>query len=249
MLLTIDVGNSNTVFVIYDGDTIVSEKRLITLKKDFSDYYTSNLRDLDYTFDGVIVSCVVPVVLEAIVAACESSLGIIPSVVSASNMKNFEILLENPEEIGADFIATSIGALAKYNAPVIVADIGSATKLTLTDVDHRFAGGVILPGLGTSVKGLTEFIPHLPEVGLVVPEHVVGTSTISAIQSGIMYGLIAQIEGIANRMEKEKGISCVKVLTGGYARLIKAYLPEFIYDDTLLNDGLQTMYKERLLKK
>lgn len=249
MLLTIDVGNSNTVLIIYNGDSIVYEKRLITLKKDFGTYYSDNLNQLTEEIDSVIISCVVPAVLEEIISACESSLGIKPGVVSAENMKKFEIMLDNPLEIGADFIATSIAAISKYDVPVIVADIGSATKLTFTDIDHRFMGGVILPGLGTSVKGLTEFIPHLPEVALEVPKRVVGNSTIGAIQSGIMYGLIAQIEGIAERMEREMGVGCVKIVTGGYARLIKDYLPGFIYDETLLNDGLHTIYKEGLLKE
>lgn len=248
MLLTIDVGNSNIVLIIYKDETPIYEQRLITLKKDIGSYYKVMLEQLDFDIQDIVISCVVPVVLDSIFAACETTLGITPGVVSGSTIKNFEIMLDVPLEIGADFIATSIGALSKYSAPVIVADIGSATKLTLTDVNRRFLGGLILPGLGTSVKGLTEYIPHLPEVGLVVPDKVVGDSTIGAIQAGIMYGLIAQVEGIAERMERETGLKCVKILTGGYASLVKDYLPGFIYDETLLNDGLNTIYKERLLK-
>lgn len=249
MLLTIDVGNSNTVLIIYDEDTVVFEKRLITIKKDFGSYYKDNLVGLKHAIDAIIISCVVPVVLDVITESCLDAFSIEPSILSGESIQGLEIFLDNPLEIGADFIATSIGASTKYDAPLIVADIGSATKLTLTETGRRFMGGVILPGLGTSVRSLTEFIPHLPEVGLQVPEKVVGDSTIGAIQAGIMYGLIAQIEGIAERMERERGIKCVKILTGGYARLIKDYLPDFIYDDTLLNDGLHTIYKERLLKK
>lgn len=250
MLLTIDVGNSNTVFIVYDeNEDHLFESRIITVKSDFNDYYKKNLKQIQCPVDAIVISCVVPAVLDTIVGACKEIYSIEPLVVSGETIQSLDIELENPLEIGADFIATSIGAITKYKAPVIVADIGSATKLTFTHTDRRFMGGVILPGLATSVRGLTEFIPHLPEVALSVPNQVVGNSTEGAIQAGILYGLIAQVEGIAKRMEVEKGVTCQKILTGGYAPLIASYLPDFIYDENLLNDGLRTIYREGLLKK
>ena len=248
MLLTIDVGNSNTVFMIYHGDDRLGETRVITKKEDSLIYYCDVMKSLDYPITDVIVSCVVPFIASDIELACKHVFNITPKIVSGKNIIGFEIRLDNPLEIGADFIATSVGALEKYDAPVIVADIGSASKLTYTSLNYVFEGGLILPGLGTSLKALTEYIPHLPEVSLLVPEQVVGTSTIGAIQSGVMYGIIAQIEGLAKRIESEKGQKCVKILTGGYACLIKDYLPEFIYDETLLSDGLKTIVEKGMIK-
>ena len=168
-------------------------------------------------------------------------------VVNSKTVPSLNILLENPMEIGSDFIATSMGAMAKYDMPFIVADVGSATKLTYTDEEGSFLGGAILPGLGVSLKALHEFIPHLPAIDIKMPEHAIGNSTSAAIQSGIMYGLIGQIEGISKRMESQKGKECVKIITGGYASLIKDYLDEFVYDPDLLNDGLYAIYKKECL--
>ena len=248
MLLTIDVGNSNTVFMVYQGNDRLEETRVITKKNDALIYYCDVMEALNHPISDVIVSCVVPFIADEIEMACKRVFNITPKIVSAHNIIGFEIRLDNPLEIGADFIATSVGALEKYEAPVIVADIGSASKLTYTSLNYVFEGGLILPGLGTSLKALTEYIPHLPEVSLLVPDQVIGTSTIGAIQSGVMFGLIAQIEGLAKRMESEKGHKCVKILTGGYACLIKDYLPEFIYDETLLSDGLKTIVEKGMIK-
>lgn len=247
MLLTIDVGNSNTVFIVYEDDQEIYSSRMITKKRDSVSYYEQALEDITFRIENVVLSSVVPGITQEVQKAVLNVLHLEAKVLSGSTIKNFKINLESPLEIGADFIATSIGASAKYQAPIIIADIGSATKLTLTSQDMVFDGGVILPGLGTSLKALTSFIPHLPEVPLVVPEHVVGTSTIGAIQSGVMYGLISQIEGISRRIESEYGTPCIKILTGGYGELIHSYLPDFIYEPSLLNEGLKMIHQRGLL--
>lgn len=247
MLLTIDVGNSNTVFVVYEDDVEVFSTRMISKKDQSIEYYISALEALEMPIHNVVLSCVVPGVTQEVFSAVKEVLNIEAKVLNGENIKNFKINLDNPIEIGADFIATSVGGSYKYNAPIIIADIGSATKLTLTSDKMVFEGGVILPGLGTSLRALTSYIPHLPEVPLCVPEEVVGHSTIGAIQSGVMYGLIAQIEGIAKRMEAEFGQPCVKILTGGYGALIHDHVPEFIYDPSLLNEGLKIIHQKGLL--
>ncbi len=247
MLLTIDVGNSNTVFVVYDNDQQIYSTRMITKKEDSVSYYEHALKALEMKISNVVLSSVVPSITSEVELAVLRVLGLDTQTLSASTIRNFTIKLDQPQDIGADFIATSIGATEKYDAPVIIADIGSATKFTLTSETNVFEGGLILPGLGTSLRALTSFIPHLPEVPLVVPQHVVGQSTISAIQSGVMYGLIAQIEGLAERMEKEHGKPCKRILTGGYASLIHEHLPEFTYEPDLLTEGLQAIFKKGLL--
>lgn len=247
MLLTIDVGNSNTVFVVYGEGNQIYTTRMITKKEDSLEYYKKALSAVEQTISAVVLSSVVPSITAEVEQAVLEVLNIKSDVFNGDTIKNFTINLDNPAEIGSDFIATSIGASDKYQAPVIIADIGSATKLTLTSEFMVFDGGVILPGLGTSLKALTSFIPHLPKVPLEVPDEVIGHSTIGAIQSGVMFGLIAQIEGIAKRMEEEFGQPCVKILTGGYSALIHDQLPDFIYDPSLLNDGLRVIHEKGLL--
>ncbi len=248
MLFTIDVGNSNTVFVVYDGEKEIFTTRMITKKEDSVYYYEQALKALNYPITDIVLSSVVPTITQEVEMAAQRSLKMVVKTLSGASIKDFKINLENPLEIGADFIATSIGASEKYQAPIIIVDIGSATKLTLTSHPMVFEGGIILPGLGTSLKALTQFIPHLPDVPLHVPEKVVGHSTVSAIQSGAMYGLIAQVEGLTSRMEKELGQECVKIVTGGYARLVHSYLLDFKYEPSLLNEGLQIIHRKDLIK-
>lgn len=242
MILTIDIGNSNTVVVGYD-ETRVFEDRIITAKNNGFEYYVRSFQDMSLKdVEDVIVSCVVPRVQDEITRAIEDVFKLKPILINARTIKNFKIHLDKPEEIGADFIATSFGALGKYDMPAIVADAGSATKLTYTTQSKEFGGGVIIPGLGTSVQAFQEYIPHLPDVPLVVPKKVIGNSTTDAIQSGVMYGLISQVEGIASKMEREIGQPCIKILTGGYGHLIHEKTEGFIFDPYLLNDGLFEIY-------
>lgn len=247
MILTIDVGNSNTVLIGYDNDEIVYKKRMITEKKNVKEYYDV-MFDIKEHVEHVILSCVVPAVFNVLIETVEELFECEVFVVNSETVPSLNILLENPKEIGADFIATSMGAMAKYDLPFIVADVGSATKLTYTDELGSFRGGAILPGLGVAMKALHDFIPHLPAVEIEMPAEPIGKSTSLAIQSGIMFGLIGQVEGIAERMEAQRGIKCVKIITGGYATLIKDHLDDFVYDPNLLNDGLYAIYKKECLK-
>ena len=247
MILTIDVGNSNTVLIAYDENEIVYHKRMITEKMNVKEYYTT-MFDIESKVDYVVLSCVVPAVYDALIATIKEVFHCEIFVVNSKTVPDFNIMLENPLEIGSDFIATSYGAMDKYDLPIIVADVGSATKLTYTDEEGSFRGGAILPGLGVSLKALYDFIPHLPTIEVKMPEDAIGNSTKGAIQSGIMYGLIGKIEGIAKRMENQRGQKCVKIITGGYASLIKDNLDDFIYEPNLLNDGLYAIYKKECLK-
>ena len=119
-----------------------------------------------------------------------------------------------------------------------MADLGSATKLSALNVDETFEGGVIIPGIRISRDALSSFIPHLPAIDIAVPKHVIGRDTISAMESGLMYGHIEAVRGLAARMAEELGEGTVKVLTGGFAAVVYPFLPEFIYEPHLLNDGL-----------
>ncbi|QIK56863.1 type III pantothenate kinase [Erysipelothrix sp. HDW6A] len=246
MILTIDIGNSNTVFVSYNGHKNINE-RVVTGKELAYEYYKLILKDLNIKPEAVIVSCVVPRIQEDVRRAIFDVCGLEALFINSTTVKDFDIRLDNPMDIGADFIATAMGAMGKYDCPIIIADIGSATKLTYVNNEGAFCGGIIIPGIGTSVEAMYSYIPHLPQVPLEIPSKVIGTGTIDAIQSGIMYGIIAQIEGLARKMEQEIGQECVKLLTGGYASLIHEHTEGFIYEPDLLNDGLNEIYKRGMI--
>ena len=240
MLLTIDIGNTNTVLIVYnEKKEMVLKQRHITKKCDCEDYYQQLFSGFEV--QDVILSCVVPAIEETVLSILNRYYKKVINL-KYGTVVDFKNNLADKEAIGADFIATSIGAFAKYKQAVIVADIGSASKLTFTNKEGDFCGGVIMPGLGTSVKALNEFIPHLPNVKLEIPSKVIGYDTESSIQSGILYGLIAQIEGLAHKMEAETNTKAIKILTGGYAPLVQDYLQEFIIEEDLVNRGLLEAY-------
>ena len=250
MIITIDIGNSNTVIVGYKDNKRVLEARIDTYKKDVIKNYTIKLKEIIKEIpEDIIVSCVVPMIKDQFIETIELLFQKKPIMIDATSIDGLTIKLDNPNDIGADFIATSWGAIQKYQTPVIIADVGSATKLTVVDETGSFLGGAIIPGIGTSMRAFAEYIPHLPEVALEFPKTVIGSGTIDAIQSGALYGLVSQIEGLAMRMEKELGTSCTKIITGGYASIIHGATEAFIYDEFLLNDGLYEIYQKGAFKR
>lgn len=251
MLLTIDIGNSNIVCVVYsDSKEKLYDARYETIKENiksaYRDFVLNQLTPLKdkYNLEAFIVSSVVPSVDQVFFETVESSLGIKGYKCTTETVSEFEILLTNPKELGADFIATSFGAMCKYNTPIIVADLGSATKLSAINSKGQFAGGIIMPGLRISQDALNRFIPHLPTIPLDIPQSVLGIDTITAMQAGLMFSTIDSITGIAQRIENEFNEKCTRILTGGLSILIKDHTESFIYEPFLLNEGLFEIYQK-----
>jgi type III pantothenate kinase len=176
MLLTIDVGNSNLVAVVYDSHrNRVFDERIVTQKQNVIAYYEdwlirllAKLNHLN-AIEGVIFSSVVPSITNDIVSIIKDKTNLDPMIVTTDLVSEFVIHLEERKHLGADFIATSYGAMADYPLPAIVADLGSATKISVLNAKGEFEGGVIVPGVGISVEALVGFIKHLPEIELKVP--------------------------------------------------------------------------------
>lgn len=248
MILTVDVGNSSVHIVGYAHEKRIFENRQETIKVDVVLHYLHHFEMIKSQcetiepIEGIIVSCVVPLINEAILSSIDAVFAIEPVVVSGSLIKKFENRLVHPEEIGADLLATTIAVLDKKLYPACVADIGTATKITVINDEGTFLGGVIAPGIGISAIALNKSIPHLPPIDLQVPRNVIGTDTVSAIQSGVMYGLVGSIEGICNAIEMELGLSTRKILTGGYSNLIHHHIKSFEFMPYLLNEGLLIIY-------
>ncbi|MHB8096108.1 MAG: type III pantothenate kinase [Erysipelotrichaceae bacterium] len=251
MLLTIDIGNSNIVCVVYsDSKEKLYDARYETIKEDvksaYRDFVLNQIYPLKdkYNLEAFIVSSVVPSVDQVFFEAVESSLNIKGYKCTTETVSEFEILLTNPQELGADFIATSYGAMCKYKTPIVVADLGSATKLSAINSKGQFAGGIIMPGLRISQDALNRFIPHLPTIPLDIPKSVLGIDTITAMQAGLMFSTIDSINGIAQRIENEFNEKCTRILTGGLSVLIKDHTESFIYEPFLLNEGLYEIYRK-----
>jgi|GEM_PF-783186 len=256
MLLTIDIGNSNIVLAIYSSQKErVYDARFETLKVDLEKVYAHWIEETlfplkqKYHLTDFILSSVVPSVTDIFYTLTKSILGLKGLNCSLELTPQFKILLDNPQELGADFIATSYGALSKYALPLIIADMGSATKISALNKDAEFAGGVIMAGLKVSQDALYQFIPHLPVIPMEIPQQVLGTDTIRAMQAGLMFSSIDTIIGISQRIEVQFSQNCVKILTGGLANLVHQALPDFHFEPFLLNEGLFEIYRRNQSQK
>jgi type III pantothenate kinase len=255
MILTIDVGNSNVFVVGYKDERRVFENRQETIKVDVVQHYLhyfemiKGVCETISEIEGIVISCVVPLISDAIVSCVVEVFDIEPLFVSGDLIQTFENRLTNPQEIGADLLATTIAVLEKNLYPACVADIGTATKVTVINENGAFLGGVIAPGIGISSIALNKSIPHLPPIELKVPSKVIGIDTVSAIQSGVMYGLIGSIEGICQSIESEMMVETRKILTGGYSNLIHEHMLSFEFMPYLLNEGLLIIYNRVVKEK
>lgn len=249
MILTIDVGNSNSVFVAYDAlRKRIYDARYVTPKDEstesFADFIKSCLEPIQAIepIEDFIISSVVPSITERLLKALRSSIGVQGHICTVDLVPHLKVNLENPRDIGADLIATTMGALRLNKLPAIVVDMGSATKITVLEHPNVFKGGLILPGLKISQDALNQFIPHLPHIPLLVPDELIGTDTVKAMQSGLMYSAIESVIGISNRIEKTLGQPCYRLLTGGLSNPVKDHLSMFQFEPFLLSDGLIEIY-------
>jgi type III pantothenate kinase len=249
MIVTIDVGNSNIVIVVYNNnDQQVMKLREETKKENAKQYYEELFlrvkNGINDKIEGVIIASVVPLITMQLLDLCQTIFGIKPYNVKPSNIPEFVIHLDNPDELGADFIASAYGAISKNMIPAVIADMGSATKLSIIDDNRQFLGGVIIPGIQVASEALVQFIPHLPEITLQLPRDIIGHDTISSMQSGLLYGVVGSVEGITNRIEKKLNKKMHRILTGGYSNIVNEEMKEHQFEPTLVNDGLLYLFRK-----
>lgn len=227
MLLVMDVGNTNTVLVIYDGARLIANWRLTSRREQTSDEYGVFIQTLLETrgiepaaITAVCISTVVPPVLQALEEMCVRYWGIHPFVVEPGVNVSMPILLENPREVGSDRIVNAVAAVALYGTPLIIVDFGTATTFDCISPRGEFLGGAITPGITTAAEALFSKAARLFRVEMVRPKEVIGRSTASAIQSGLLYGYAALVDGMVERIRAEMGGNPAVVATGGLAGLI-----------------------------
>ena len=245
MVLTVDVGNTLIKLGVFDGDSLKNVFKMNANRNLSSDEYAKEIYELIRLekLEGAIISSVVPLLTYVLVEAIKRAYKIEPLVVNKNLKTKLPIKIDNPSELGSDLLCGAIGALVKYKAPLVVADLGTATKMFVVDKNGNLIGGMITSGMKISLQSLVSNTSQLIETPLEKPKHIISKNTKECIQSGIVYGQAFMVSEFARRMEKELGYELKRVLTGGFSEVIKDQIVCFQYEPTLTLDGLYEIYK------
>ncbi len=227
MLLTIDCGNTNTVFAVFAGEESRGQWRASTNAERTADEYAiwlSQLMGLKGLkvgdIDDAIISTVVPQALFSLKTLCRRYFDCEPLVVGDSAVDlGIKVLTDRPNEVGADRLVNAVAAHARFSGPLIVVDFGTATTFDVVDGDGNYRGGVIAPGINLSLEALHMAAAQLPRIAVDRPARVIGKGTIGAMQSGVYWGYVGLIEGLVKRIKEEHGGAMTVVATGGLAPL------------------------------
>jgi len=252
MLLAIDSGNTNTVFAVFDGHgEIRGEWRASTNDKRTADEYGVWLMQLmardglsPDDIDAAIVATVVPATLFSLKTLCRTYFHSEPVIVGEPGVKlGFEVLVDQPDEVGADRLVNTISSHQRYGGPLIIVDFGTATTFDVVDDNGNYLGGVIAPGINLSLEALHQAAAKLPRVAIGRPDRVIGKGTVEAMQSGIYWGYVSLIEGVVMRIKEEYGAEMNVIATGGLASMF-AQSTEMIEsaDPELTLRGLYAIY-------
>jgi type III pantothenate kinase len=227
MLLTIDVGNTNTVLGVFRGEELIANWRLTTAREQTVDEYGVLTRNL-FTLGGLDRDAITGVIISSVVPPVNWTLGEMARVyfgkkalfVELGVKTGMAVLVDNPSEVGADRIVNGVAAYHKFGGPCIVVDFGTAITFDAISAKGEYLGGVIAPGLAISAEALFARTARLPRVEIKDPGKVIGTNTVSHMQAGLYYGAVDMVDGMLARMKKELGEDSKVVATGGQAKLV-----------------------------
>lgn len=252
MLLAIDIGNTNIVIGCIRDDRILFKARIATDYTRTSDQYGVEIKSMLEAFgihkediSDCIISSVVPPVFHSIRTGVIKVIGKQPMVVGPGLKTGLDIQVDSPAQVGSDRIVIAVAALAEYDAPLILIDLGTATTVEVVTQPRTYLGGVIYPGVKLSLDALTSRAAQLPGISLDKPKQVIGKNTVDCMRSGMMYGTAAMLDGVIQRIEDELGYTCTLVATGGLAQfVIPLCKREIILEKDLLLKGLNIIYKK-----
>ncbi|MBR5310431.1 MAG: type III pantothenate kinase [Oscillospiraceae bacterium] len=251
MILVIDIGNTTMEFGIYDEDNLFGVFRLGSKRDITSDevglfvtqYFEYKKIPVKNVTD-VIISSVVPQVNYSVCSAVKKYFGLEPLVIGENIFCNMPNLYENPKEVGADRIVDSYAAFKKYGGPLIIVDFGTATTCEAVSSAGEYLGGIIYPGIKTSMDALYEKAAKLPKIEILKPEFALGKNTVSSMQSGAYYGYLGAIEKMVKNLKDSVGTEAKVVATGGFARLFaEEKLFDYI-DQRLPLEGIKMVYED-----
>ena len=252
MLLAIDVGNTNSKFVVFDKDRIVAAWRLRTEAKRTSDEYAAWVTQLMHLqgFDprsikGAILASVVPAVNPHLRRLCETYFHNKLLIVGEPDCDlGIKVLIDRPAEAGADRLVGVIAGYTKYGGPLITIDFGSATTFDLADKDGNFIGGVFAPGVELTIEAFYLMTARLPRIRVEKPAHVIGKNTVANMQSGIFWGYVGLIESLIKRIRAEYGEPMKVIATGGLASVFKDEIGLFDFiEPDLMSLGLLEIWR------
>jgi type III pantothenate kinase len=252
VILVVDVGNTNIVLGLYEGSALYRNWRISTNRSGTSDEYGVLIYNLFRLagisverIEGVIISSVVPPLMFVLEELCVKYLNRAPYIVGPGIKTGLNIRVDNPKEVGADRIVNAVAALELYGAPCIIVDFGTATTYDYIDASGQLLGCAIAPGIGISTEALYQRAAKLPRIELIKPKSVIGKNTISAMQAGIVYGYVGQVDGIVSRIIEEYGTSPEVVATGGLAEMIASESRTISVVNPLLTlEGLRFIYEK-----
>ena len=250
MLLALDVGNTNIVIGFLDESGIRNIARLETDRDKTAHEYAISLRQViefsgiaPENIDGAILSSVVPPINGALIAAVRMITGIRPLVVGPGMKTGLNIALDNPATMGSDLVVGAAAALAIHDPPLIIIDMGTATKITAVDEQSTVQGVSIMPGVFISLDALVNGTSLLKGIATNAPVRAIGKNTVESMQSGVVFGAASMLDGMVERFEAELGPAKTLVATGGAAGIVVPHCRHSVqYVPTLILDGLYAVY-------
>ena len=254
MLLVVDVGNTNTVLGVFEKRDLRAQWRLTTNRSQTADEYGILIRNL-FVLDGIqadhisgiMVASVVPPLNALLEEMAEKYFHLKAVFLGPGTRTGLAIHYDNPLEVGADRVANSVAAFEKYGGPCVIVDFGTAITFDAVSEKGEYLGGVIAPGIGISAEALFERTARLPHVDVRQPQRVIGTNTVSSMQSGLFYGAVGLVDGILDRLYAELGEKTKVVATGGQASLVapvSKYKPPV--EPSLTLEGMRIIYERNL---
>lgn len=251
MILALDIGNTQTVIGVFAGKSLAASWRMVTDRLRTTDECGIIVKSFfsDQSLDprhvsAAVISSVVPPVTPVFEAMCRKFFGISPMIVGPGVKTGLDIQYENPREVGADRIVNAVAGVTLYGAPLIIVDMGTATKFEAVSAKGEYLGGAITPGLGISAEALFMRAAKLPRIELVKPPAAIGRNTVWSMQSGLIYGYIGLVEGLITRIRDEMGGNPKVIATGGLANMVagECSLVTHINPDLTL-EGLRILYE------
>ncbi len=250
LLLAIDIGNTHTVFGIFDGNKLIADWRISSAIPHTEDEIGAQVLLLCQhaginasAIRGVGISSVVPNLTDIFEMMAKKYFNVKSLIIHADLNLGIKILYEDPSMVGADRLCNSVAGYTRYGGPLIIIDFGTATTYDVVSKRGEYLGGIIAPGIETSALDLHRRAAKLPKVELRFPKDVIGTNTVASMQAGIMYGAVDAMEGMVKRIRNAIGKKAKVIATGGYSKLLKqaSSIVDF-YEPTLVLDGVRIIY-------
>ncbi|MDT8862666.1 type III pantothenate kinase [Alkalihalobacillus sp. MEB130] len=252
MIMVVDVGNTNIVLGVYQGKDLLYHWRIATSRQKTEDEWAMSLKGLFEhealsfkEIEGIIISSVVPPIMYTLELMCKKYFGLKPLVIGPGIKTGLNVKYDNPKEVGADRIVNAVAAIQLYGSPLIVVDFGTATTYCYINEDRQYMGGAISPGISISTEALYNRASKLPRIEIAKPQKILGTNTVHAMQAGIFYGYVGQVDGIVNRMKTQSKEVPTVIATGGMASLIASETETIdVVEPFLTLKGLQMIYEK-----